>query len=97
MLKGPLYDEQMAEDYLDVVIRQILAGYLPGAYKSHLAGGQLGALSKFPKEGQRPIMMGNQLCGLVAKALAGVMGPAVGAYFKHTHPRAIQFGNASSI
>ena len=99
MLKGLQYDEQLAEDYLDAVVRPILAGYLPGAYKSHLAGRQLGALSKFPKEGLRPIMMGDQSRGLVAKALAGVMGPAVGAigaYLQHTHPRVIQLGNASS-
>ena len=96
MLKGPLYDEQMAEDYLDAVMRQILAGYLPGANKSHQAGWRLGALSKFPKERLCLIMMGDQSSGLVAKALAGVMGPALGAYLQHAHLRVIQFENASS-
>ena len=92
MLRGALYKDQLADLLVEVVCRPLLEGYLPLDYQQFLAGGRLVGLSKAPKEGVRPICIGDLFRRLVAKALIQRCGPGLHSYFQKAHPRVIQFG-----
>ena len=78
----------------EVVFRPLAAGYLPEAYREHLAGGRLVAPSKTPKPGIRPICMGDTWQRLVAKGLHDHTKTQLDAYFQSRHGRALQFGGS---
>ena len=59
MLRGALYKDQLAELLVEVACRPLLEGYLPLYYGWCLARGRLVGLSKVPKEGVRPICIGD--------------------------------------
>ena len=75
----------------EVVFRPLAAGYLPEAYREHLAGGRLVAPSKHPKPGVRPICMGDTWRRLVAKGLHEGTKMQLDAFFQAKHGRALQF------
>ena len=75
-----------------LLFRPIAAGYLPAANREHLAGGRLVALSKFPKEGFRPINNGDKWRTFVGKGLVHRSHQHLQHYFQHVHPRAIKVG-----
>ena len=62
-------DDEVMTLLAEVVFRPLAAGYLPEAYREHLAGGRLVAPSKAPKPGIRPICMGDTWRRLVAEGL----------------------------
>ena len=47
-------NESLMDDLATYWFRPVAAGYLPDAYRSHLAGGRLIALSKHPNQGSDP-------------------------------------------
>ena len=52
----------------------------------------MAALSKFPKEGIRPINNGDKWRTLVGKGLVHMSQQHLQHFFQHAHPRALQFG-----
>ena len=59
MLRGALCKDQLADLLVEVVCRPLLEDYLPLDYRQVLAGGRLVGLFKAPKEGVRPICIGD--------------------------------------
>ena len=58
------YDTDLMNLIAECWVRPMAAGYMPHAYKAHLAGGRLIALSKypnFPKPGVRPICISDAI------------------------------------
>ena len=87
-------DDEVMTLLAEVVFRPLAAGYLPEAYREHLAGGRLVAPSKAPKPGIRPICMGDTWRRLVAKGLHYHTKTQLDAYFQTRHGRALQFGGS---
>ena len=89
-----LQDEVLMEDLARCWpgFRPVAAGYLPAAYRQHLAGGRLIALSKHPKPGVRPICISDARRRLVAKGLATYANAHFAHYFQHASSNVIQFG-----
>ena len=84
-------DDEVMTLLAEVVFRPLAAGYLPEAYREHLAGGRLVAPSKAPKPGIRPICMGDTWRRLVAKGLHDHTKTQLDAYFQTRHGLALQF------
>ena len=87
-------DAELMSLLAEVVFRPLAAGYLPEAYREHLAGGRLVAPSKHPKPGVRPICMGDTWRRLVAKGLHEGTKMQLDAFFQAKHGRALQFGGS---
>ena len=95
MFAGAQKDTDFMDRIARVFFRPIAEGYLPSRYRALLAGGRLVALSKFPKTGIRPIVVGNAWRRLVAKGLMQMCHKSVHNFFQHRHPRALQFGGST--
>ena len=87
-----LQDDCLMEDLARFWFRPVAAGYLPAAYRQHLAGGRLIALSKHPKPGVRPICISDARRRLIAKGLATYANRHFAHYFQTASPNVIQFG-----
>ena len=87
-------DAELMSLLAEVVFRPLAAGYLPEAYREHLAGGRLVAPSKHPKPGVRPICMGDTWRRLVAKGLHEGTKMQLDDFFQTKHGRALQFGGS---
>ncbi len=96
-----LQDEDLMDKLATHWCRPVAAGYLPEAYRRHLAGGRLIALrlSEQPKPGAwslepgvRPICISDARRRLVAKGLAEYASNHFQHFFQKTSPNALQFG-----
>ena len=76
-------------------IKPVAAGYLPAAYRDHLAGGRLVALSKFPKPGVRPICVTDCWRRLAGRGLLQTCFSHLQQYFQGSHPRVFQFASGT--
>ena len=81
MFAGVQKDKDLMDRIASVFFRPIAEGYLPTRYRALLAGGRLVALSKFPKTGILPIVVGNAWRRLVAKGLMRMCHKSVHHFF----------------
>lgn len=92
-----LFDEAVGSRLARLVLCPMAQGimHLPNDVLSRIAGGKLFALSKYPKKGVRPIVVGDAVRSLVARTLYyhdDSWQRDVQDYFTKTHPRVYQFG-----
>ena len=88
------YDKDLINLIAECWVRPMAAGYLPQAYKEHLAGGRLIALSKYPKPGVRPICISDAIRRLLGRGLLHHARRHFTAYFQNSSPNVIQYGGS---
>ena len=90
-----LHNDALMEEIARAWIRPVAAGRLPAAYRAHLAGGRLVALSKFPKPGVRPICVTDCWRRIAGRGLLQKCFPHLQQYFQGSHPRVFQFASGT--
>lgn len=91
-----LADPVSGELFFEVLIKTRQAGYLPPLYAPIFRGGRLIPLSKLPKAGSRPIVIGDALRRLYERAIFKVTGKYLGKYFEETYENCVQFSVGTS-
>ena len=70
---GPLLaDQEVGQLLVDQILVPLSIGYVPPLYAHIYSGGRLIAMSKFPKEGSRPLAIGDCFRRLVDRALSSI-------------------------
>lgn len=94
-----LYDGKCGDLFVDIVLNPLARGVLQcgDALHARMAGGKLFALSKAPKKGVRPIVVGDAIRSLVAKTLFAdkSLAAEMRKYFTSKHPRVMQLAVGS--
>ena len=99
-LRGIIYPLLMSEgvgsDVYYFFIMARMEGYLPPLYAEYFRGGRLIPLSKFPKEGARPIIVGDAIRRLFERAHAKVEKKAMTSHFEETYDNVKQFAGGTA-
>lgn len=99
-LRGIIYplllSEGVGSDVYNFFIMARREGYLPPLYAEYYRGGRLIPLSKFPKEGARPITVGDAIRRLFERAHAKVEKKAMARYFEETYANVKQFAGGTA-
>jgi hypothetical protein len=90
-----LLDEHIGEAFHTLILRDRLDGYLPSLYAAYYRGGRLIPLSKAPKPGARPIVIGDAFRRLIHKAMDQVTKKAMTNFFESQYSNAIQMANGT--
>ena len=93
---GPLLaNQEVGQLLVDQILVPLSVGYVPPMYAHIYSGGRLIAMSKFPKEGSRPLAIGDCFCRLVDKALSSITFSSLRDWFENTYTNTTQFANGT--
>ena len=90
-----LLDEHIGEAFHSLILIDRLEGYLPALYAEYFRGGRLIPLSKDPKPGARPIVIGDAIRRLIHKSMDQVSKKAMTNFFESQYSNAIQMANGT--
>jgi len=90
-----LIDENIGEAFHLLILKDRLDGYLPALYAAYYRGGRLIPLSKAPKPGARPIVIGDAFRRLIHKGMDQVTKKAMTKFFESEYSNAIQTANGT--
>ena len=91
-----LANAEIGQLLVDLILVPLSQGYVPPMYSHIYAGGRLIAMSKFPKDGSRPLAIGDCFRRLVDRALSTLSFPSLRDWFEKTYTNTIQFANGTS-
>jgi hypothetical protein len=90
-----LADAGCGDLIVSVLIRPRQEGYLPPAYAEIFRGGRLIPLSKAPKPGARPIVIGDAFRRLYHRSLDTVSKKDMARYFENSYENCIQYASGA--